>query len=138
MYVRRGYGGLSVLRSTQITFRSRSCLTNLSVQYCCHFVNIPRSRATIKRQSAVHRHHASQHTCCLVLMTAGILYQHICCWPCCRNTSATPTCMLLPLLPQQYFSSTTVVQYYCYSIHHQASPTGCPALYSSTYSSMIY
>ena len=43
------------------------------MQYCCHFVNIPRSRATIKRQSAVHRHHASQHTCCLVLMTAGIL-----------------------------------------------------------------
>ena len=49
--------------------------------------------------------------------------------PICRNTSATPTCMLPALLLHQYFSSTTVVQYYCYSIRHQASPTGCPTLY---------
>ena len=119
MYVQRGNGGRSVLRSTQITFRSRSCLTNLSVQYCCYFVNIPWSHTTIKRQSAVHRHHASQHTCCLVLMTAGILYQHICCWPCCRintsavqllfNTTAIP--FVVRLVPQDapHCTSSTVV-----------------------------
>ena len=131
----------SVLCSTQITCRSRLRLTNLSAQYCstAAICQHSPSATNVCRSSS-----PSQHTCTCspVLMTAGILYQHICCWPCCQkqhlycwpcchiNTSAAQ--LLLALLPHLHFAAQLSFNTTAFPFIIRLLPQDAPYCTSST------
>ena len=110
MYVQWEYYGLSVLHSTQITCRSGSCISQCNTvalwpfcQHSPHATNVCYMFIVIITTYIVH----------VVLITAGILQQHVCCV---GPASASVLEQHSILLPFHSSSSSS------------GSPTGCPRI----------